>query len=286
MKDFLSIIENNNDILSEENYNNKIYFTNSLCEKDKFNAKDIIKKQQFVPKSKEDEGFLLFNKPNSKDPFNLSIYSEKPIFKKIYKKIKTIKSNKKRRRDKFKINNGENKKENINNKKSKNSEINKRKYMKDMMRKKIKSNFYKNLSKRLKMKKIIFNQDIFPQKMIKDVSKEMCKNNLNMTLEELLKNIDKKEINETFNENKVNFKNEIIKSYDNTKKKDLFNILNKKIEEIYKEYLESEEFKNSIKKLVEEGNFFDYIKDYIEAAEQVVEYYKKRCYKKKNDKNS
>jgi tRNA(Glu) U13 pseudouridine synthase TruD len=95
-----------------------------------------------------------------------------------------------------------------------------------------------------------------------------------------LKNIDKKEINETFNDNKVNFKNEIIKSYDNTKK-DLFNILNKKIEEIYKEYLQSEEFKNSIKKLVEEGNFFDYIKDYIEAAEQVVEYYKKRCYKKK-----
>jgi len=272
MKDFLSIFENNNDSLSEENYNNKIYFTNSLFEDDKIIAKDIIKKQQFVPKSKEEEGFLLFNKPNSKDPFDLSIYSEKPIFKKIYKKIK---SNKKRRRDKFKINNGENKKENINNKKSKNSEINKRKYMKDMMRKKIKSNFYKNLGKRLKMKKIILNQDIFPQKMIKDVSKEMCKNNLNMTLEELLKNIDKKEINETFNDNKVNFKNEIIKSYDNTKK-DLFNILNKKIEEIYKEYLQSEEFKNSIKKLVEEGNFFDYIKDYIEAAERVVEYYKKR----------
>jgi len=226
MKDFLSTIENNNDSLSEENFNNEIYNTNSLFEEDKINAKDIIKKQQFAPKSKEDEGFLLFNKPNSKDPFNLSIYSEKPIFKKIHKKIKTIKSNKKRRRDKFKINNGENKKENINNKKSKNSETNKRKYMKDMMRKKIKSNFYKNLSKRLKMKKIIFNQDIFPQKMIKDVSKEMCKNNLNMTLEELLKNIDKKEINETFNENKVNFKNEIIKSYDNTKKKDLFNILN------------------------------------------------------------
>ena len=61
-----------------------------------------------------------------------------------------------------------------------------------------------------------------------------------------------------------------LKSYDNTKKKDLFNILNKKIEEIYKEYLESEEFKNSIKKLVEEGNFFDYIKDYIETPTEII----------------
>lgn len=67
----------------------------------------------------------------------------------------------------------------------------KRKFMKDMIRKRIKSDFYRVIRKNLNSK--INSEDInlkksfdFPQTMITNVSKNHCKKNLNMTLKEIL----------------------------------------------------------------------------------------------------
>ena len=48
--------------------------------------------------------------------------------------------------------------------------------------------------------------------------------------------------------------------------------LNKKMEVIYQEYLKSDEYENSIKRLKEEGNYYDYIHDYVQTAENLLSF--------------
>ena len=55
----------------------------------------------------------------------------------------------------------------------------------------------------------------------------------------------------------------------------IYNIFNQTFQNLFSEYLESKEFKNSIIKLKEEGNYFDYIKDYIDKAKDFVNYFSK-----------
>ena len=180
-----------------------------------------------------------------------------------------------------------------------------RKYMGDDKRKKIKSNFYKQirieLNNRLKEQKIkmLFN---WPQIMVTDITKLNNKNILNMTLGELLskgdsackssksekkdkKPEDKKpliplwkslreylfkiQIEKTLQNNQ-----EIINILKKNEELSIYKFLNMKMENIYKEYIQSDKFENSIKKLINKGHYFDYVKNYIDIANNLVDFYK------------
>jgi len=180
-----------------------------------------------------------------------------------------------------------------------------RKYMGDDKRKKIKSDFYKQirieLNNRLKEQKIkmLFN---WPQIMVTDITKVNNKNILNMTLGELLSKGDsackssKSEKKDKKPEDKKPliplwkllreylFKIQIEKTLQNNqeiinilKKNEELNInkfLNMKMEYLYKEYIQSDKFENSIKKLINKGHYFEYVKDYIDIANNFVDFYK------------
>ena len=50
-------------------------------------------------------------------------------------------------------------------------------------------------------------------------------------------------------------------------------ILNMKMKDIYKEYLDSDEFQQSIEKLRRKRKNYDYIHDYLIIAKNVLKYY-------------
>ena len=156
----------------------------------------------------------------------------------------------------------------------------KRKFMKDMIRKRIKSDFYrvirKNLNSKINSKDINLKKSFdFPQTMITNVSKNHCKKNLKMTLKEILifyYKTDNQEINSI---NLMISKNNksIILLLENKKIYELENIFSMKIVDLYNEYSKSNQFQESISELIKEGNCLDYIKKYIEVAEKLVNYY-------------
>ena len=60
-------------------------------------------------------------------------------------------------------------------------------------------------------------------------------------------------------------------------------LFSRKMKDLYNEYLDSRQFEESIKKLVEKGESFDYISQYINVAKKVIDYYEKSlCREKKN----
>ena len=65
----------------------------------------------------------------------------------------------------------------------------------------------------------------------------------------------------------------IILLLENKKIYELENILSMKIVDLYNKYSKSNQFQESITELIKEGNYFDYIKKYIEVAEKLVNYY-------------
>ena len=156
----------------------------------------------------------------------------------------------------------------------------KRKFMKDMIRKRIKSDFYrvirKNLNSKINSEVINLKKSFdFPQTMITNVSKNHCKKNLNMTLKEILifyYKTDNQEINSINLMISENNKS-IILLLENKKIDELENIFSMKIVDLYNEYTKSNQFHESILELKKEGNYFDYIKKYIEVAEKLVNYY-------------
>jgi hypothetical protein len=160
--------------------------------------------------------------------------------------------------------------------------VKKRKFMKDMIRKRIKSDFYrvirKNLNSKINSKVINLKKSFdFPQTMITNVSKNHCKKNLNMTLKEILKfyyKTDNQEINSINLMISENNKS-IILLLENKKIYELENIFSMKIVDLYNEYSKSNQFQESIRELIKEGNCLDYIKKYIEVAEELVNYYQK-----------
>ena len=156
----------------------------------------------------------------------------------------------------------------------------KRKFMKDKIRKRIKSDFYrvirKNLNSKINSKVINLKKSFdFPQTMITNVSKNHCKKNLNMTLKEILifyyktNNQEINSINLMISENNKS----IILLLENKKIYELEYIFSMKIVDLYNEYSKSNQFQESIRELIKEGNYFDYIKKYIEVAEKLVNYY-------------
>jgi hypothetical protein len=158
--------------------------------------------------------------------------------------------------------------------------VKKRKFMKDMIRKRIKSDFYrvirKNLNSKINSKDINLKKSFdFPQTMITNVSKNHCKKNLNMTLKKILifyyktNNQEINSINLMISENNKS----IILLLENKKIYELENIFSMKIVDLYNEYSKSNQFQESIRELIKEGNCLDYIKKYIEVAEKLVNYY-------------
>jgi hypothetical protein len=158
-----------------------------------------------------------------------------------------------------------------------------RKEMPDEIRKKIKSRFFKDLRKFIN--KLFIENDIekklefLPQDFISNISKPENKSMLDKTLEQIiLENSDDNSENEN-NEDKN--KNNLIlldflKEKENQNKykiRKIYNIFNTKIRELFNEYLKSDEFEQSIIRLKEEGNYSEYIKDYIIKAEEFVNYF-------------
>ena len=191
------------------------------------------------------ENFQLFDIPK-KD--YASIYNKNPLFKKVGKSI-----------------------------------VKRRKYMKDLIRKRIKSNLFKEIKnklnyqlKRYKIQEILVLEKLFefPQNMITNVAKKENHIYIEKTLKEILfdggleYNIQMK--NKSILENNKKIINILsmngIRIFDD--------IWNAKLEDIYDEYLKSEPFQKSIKRLINEGNNFEYIHNYIEVANNLVNYYK------------
>lgn len=154
--------------------------------------------------------------------------------------------------------------------------------MPDIMRKRIKSDYYRNILKYLNKLLIDKNKEnsnlkfgFLPQCLISNVTKDYNKKVMEMTLKEMIldKSFElfskKKEKDEKIWQKNKNIINYIENNLDNN----LNLILNTKMKYLYKEYLNSDEFANSIKELKEEGKYFDYIKNYIQVANQYVEYY-------------
>ena len=154
--------------------------------------------------------------------------------------------------------------------------------MPDIMRKRIKSDYYRNILKYLNKLLIDKNKEnsnlkfgFLPQCLISNVTKDYNKKVMEMTLKEMIldKSFElfskKKEKDEKIWQKNINIINYIENNLDNN----LNLILNTKMKYLYKEYLNSDEFANSIKELKEEGKYFDYIKNYIQVANQYVEYY-------------
>ena len=137
-----------------------------------------------------------------------------------------------------------------------------RKEMKDNILKKVKSRFFKNVKKRLKerLTKVHKSENSFnflSQKFISDVTK---KNNESIWEEKFREFLEIKLID--------NIKDEILKSLKNDKIGEIT------LRELYNEYLNSQEFEDSIPKNENEKNVTEtYIKDYINNAKNFINYF-------------
>ena len=63
---------------------------------------------------------------------------------------------------------------------------------------------------------------------------------------------------------------------------ELKTILSTKIEYLYKEYFNSQEFQNSIKELIDIGEYYDYIYLYIKKSKEFFDYYSIKKLKNEN----
>ena len=137
-----------------------------------------------------------------------------------------------------------------------------RKEMKDNILKKVKSRFFKNVKKRLKerLTKVHKSENSFnflSQKFISDVTK---KNNELIWEEKFSEFLELKLID--------NNKHEILKSLEKEKIGEIT------LRELYNEYLNSQEFEDSIPKNENEKNVTEtYIKDYINNAKNFINYF-------------
>ena len=160
----------------------------------------------------------------------------------------------------------------------------KRKNIPDIMRKRIKSDWCSkiliNLNERLKPLNLSFCR--LSQCEITNVEKEENNKILKMTLKEFIlyrpfdiypqkKGKKDKDI-ANWKKNK-----ELLEFLENNKdiciKFNLDNILNTSMKDIYNEYLISDEFQKSIEELKDEGNYYEYIKKYMNTAKNLVDYY-------------
>ena len=151
-----------------------------------------------------------------------------------------------------------------------------RKENQDNIRKKIKRGFFNNgLIKKLneKLKNIGSNKYLrkFPQHFVSDVNQKRNKELFNLTLKEIFVN---KEL--YLNEDKEGLRNysqnlKVVQSAEISENKELKIIFNKTINELYEEYINSDEFNIiEINRLKEKKMQDDYIKRYINLARYLI----------------
>ena len=151
-----------------------------------------------------------------------------------------------------------------------------RKENQDNIRKKIKRGFFNNgLIKKLneKLKSIGSKKYLrkFPQHFVSDVNQKRNKELFNMTLREIFEN---KEL--YINEDKEGFRNylnnlKVIQNEEIKENEELKIIFNKTVNELYEEYINSDEFNIiEINRLKEKKMQDDYIKRYINLARYLI----------------
>ena len=157
----------------------------------------------------------------------------------------------------------------------------KRGSMRDNISKKIKVNFFKNIIASLnwKLRKKNINKDFqrLDQNYITDVTKTYNKYLFEKTLKEIIKEKPKVKDKENAKKKEDKWRQNIklIEELEESGDEDLKHIFEMNIEELFNEYLDSKEFEESIYDLRRKKFYFDYIQNYIQIAENLVNYYKK-----------
>jgi hypothetical protein len=139
-----------------------------------------------------------------------------------------------------------------------------RKYDNDDIYKKIRGKFFHEIIKN-KLNQKLENLKIIVRFVFTDISQNTkIEDNikyLSLTLEEVLKSIDSNK--KVFDElEKIDGGDEELKT-----------ILSAKMEYLYKEYFNSQEFQNSIKELIDNHEYYDYIYLYIKKSKDFFDYY-------------
>ena len=157
----------------------------------------------------------------------------------------------------------------------------KRGSMRDNISKKIKVNFFKNIIASLnwKLRKKNINKDFqrLDQNCITDVTKTYNKYLFEKTLKEIIKEKPKVKDKENAKKKEDKWRQNIklIEELEGSGDEDFKHIFEMNMEELFNEYLDSKEFEESIYDLRRKKFYFDYIQNYIQIAENLVNYYKK-----------
>ena len=209
--------------------------------------------------------YILFDKRKNNGPYDIiSLYYKEPEFK----KIKTSSINKENNHKKMKI-----KGKIFEITKEKEDDIKKdRKSKNDMIRKKILGKFRNEIL--IQIQELYQEENVkvkkwfrFDKQFRENTSIKKNKRILDYTLGKYLDEHCYDKNNEKFNEFKLNN-----------------GLFSRKMKDLYNEYLDSRQFEESIKKLVEKGESFDYISQYINVAKKVIDYYEKSLCREKNNK--
>ena len=234
-------------------------FTKDLDENEKINVesitskpeKEIAKKKKIKQRKSKNikpNEFKLFN-PNKNIKYLRSHYNKKYFYRVIIYIGKNIKR--------------------------------KRGSMRDNISKKIKVNFFKNIIASLnwKLRKKNINKDFqrLDQNYITDVTKTYNKYLFEKTLKEIIKEKPKVKDKENAKKKEDKWRQNIklIEELEESGDEDFKHIFELNIEELFNEYLDSKEFEKSIYDLRRKKFYFDYIQNYIQIAENLVNYYKK-----------
>jgi len=171
-----------------------------------------------------------------------------------------------------------------------------RKFKPDDIRKKIKTRFHKSIKNIINenLKNAGSNQffDFLPQTFISNISRDKNEKIMNLTYKELLEKdffSDSKIDAHQLNVDKIKYERNLkvlkyLEKNPTISFKSGFHLLCKlSYAQILTEYFNSEEFENSIKKLKEEDENDDYIREYINKAKTYVSFFssKREC----NDNN-
>ena len=216
------------------------------------------------------------------------------LFQKLKNEIKDIEELKKPKQDiicKFKI---KKKGKKLCGKRKRKRELARRKCKPDNIRKKIKSRFFKAVKNRinqiLKNSKSKYFFDLLPQCFIINITKKKNQPIMKMPFKNLLtydfisEELREGNHNTVFNRYKriVDIKKyqnnlrvmEYLKNNQEIVKRSKFDIIsNMTVNQMFNEYLKSDEFEKEVNKLEEEGDDINYIKDYISKAFGYVNYF-------------
>ena len=183
-----------------------------------------------------------------------------------------------------------------------NKHKNKRKYKPDDIRKKIKARFHKSIkniiNENLKQagSKMLFS--FLPQIFISSIARDKNHQVLNLTYREIIQKDFITDVDEKKYKNKsvdlAKYKNNLKvleyldKNIDICEKSGFDIISNMKYSDLLNEYFTSNEFQHAIKKLQEENEEEDYIKEYIKKARNYVKFFSVSPSKisSKNQKNN